>query len=719
MTSRTRFALALACAALTLTGCTRGDAAAIPEGARTTPKAETSIGKVEQVAAAIEPGEIRLAQARTSGTQSAAVTTAARSIPPLGPPVLNAQQREIYTQVFAAVEAGRWEAARTLLARGNHPVANKLFRWLELQLPRSGVAFEDIVQFVDQNPDWPALDTISRRAEEALLDRPTNDTLVLAWFGTRNPLTPDGAMRYADALAASGDRARAQQVIRDHWVSGTFNEVQHKRWMERYRGQFTPELHWARLDRLLWEGKTEELRRVLPLVSAERRTLADARLRIRSGGNAEAQSRRVPEALRNDSGLLYERVRAQRKANRDATARDIMRNLPRDISRPDLWWGERGTLARRSIVAGDAGEAYRLASEHRMTPANGANFLEAEFLAGWIALRRMNKPADALAHFEKVHETARFPVSRARGAYWSGRAFEAQGNADKAREWYVRAASYHTTYYGQLANGRLAGDARQSWPAVIVPTAEDRRAFERSEAVRAARILIETREKPERARPFLVRLANVARTPAQHALVSEFAHQLGRNDLAVIVSKRSAQVAGVQLHDLGWPTMPIAGDRPERALTYAIIRQESQFEPEAVSRAGARGLMQLMPATARAVAKSDGQNAHTEAKLFEPAYNVRLGRAYLASLIDDFNGSYLLAIAGYNAGPGRSREWMRNFGDPRSPEVDVVDWVEMIPFEETRTYVQRVMENLHVYRRNLQPTQLAVDIERDLRRGRN
>jgi soluble lytic murein transglycosylase len=464
---------------------------------------------------------------------------------------------------------------------------------------------------------------------------------------------------------------------------------------------------------------TEERRRVLPLVSADRRTLADARLRIRAGGNAEAQSRRVPEALRNDSGLLYERVRAQRKANRDATARDIMRGLPHDISRPDLWWGERGTLARRSIVAGDAGEAYRLASEHRMTPANGANFLEAEFLAGWIALRRMNKPAEALAHFEKVHETARFPVSRARGAYWTGRAFEAQGNADRARQWYVRAAAYHTTYYGQLANGRLTGDARQSWPAAIVPTAEDRRAFERSEAVRAARILIETREKPERARPFLVRLANVARTPAQHALVSEFAHQLGRNDLAVIVSKRSAQVAGVQLHDLGWPTMPLAGDRPERALTYAIIRQESQFEPEAVSRAGARGLMQLMPATARAVAKSDGQNAHSEARLFEPAYNVRLGRAYLASLIDDFNGSYVLAIAGYNAGPGRSREWMRNFGDPRSPEVDVVDWVEMIPFEETRTYVQRVMENLHVYRRNLQPTQLAVDIERDLRRGRN
>ncbi|MBI3505546.1 MAG: lytic transglycosylase domain-containing protein [Proteobacteria bacterium] len=710
-----RFALALVWAALSLTACTRGDAAAVPADKGEPDGTAASI----EMAAVGETGDLRLAQARTGTTQIAAINSAARSIPPLGPPVLNAQQRELYTQVFAAVEAGRWEAARTLLARGNNPVANKLFRWLELQLPRSGVAFEDIVQFVDQNPDWPALDTISRRAEEALLDRPTNDTLVLAWFGTRSPLTPDGAMRFADALAASGDRARAQQIIRDHWVSGTFNLVQHKRWLERYRGQFTPELHWAKLDRLLWEGKVEEARRILPLVSAERRLLADARMRIRAGGNAEAQNRRVPENLRDDSGLLYERVRAQRKFNREATARDIMRALPRDISRPDLWWNERAALARRSIVAGDAAEAYKLASEHRMTAANGANYLEAEFLSGWIALRRKNDPRTAQKHFEQVHETARFPVSRARGAYWTARALEAQSNADGAREWYVRAAGYHTTYYGQLANARLTGEARQTWPAPIIPTAEDRREFDRNEAVRAARILVETREKPERARPFLVRLANVARTPAQHALVSEFAHQLGRTDLAVIVSKRSAQVAGVQLHDLGWPTMPLAGDKPERALTYAIIRQESQFEPEAVSRAGARGLMQLMPATARSVAKADSVTGHSEERLFDPAYNVRIGRSYLSSLVEDFGGSYVLAIASYNAGPGRAREWMRSFGDPRSPEVDVVDWVEMIPFEETRTYVQRVMENLHVYRRNLQPTQLAIDIEKDLRRGRN
>ncbi|MBI1244193.1 MAG: transglycosylase SLT domain-containing protein [Alphaproteobacteria bacterium] len=714
MTWPIRFALATALAALSLAACERSDAASVPAKADAPPSESVALA----AAGADETLPTRVAQART-GTQTAAINTAARAIPPLGPPVLNAQQREIYTQVFSAVEAGRWEAARTLLARGNNPVANKLFRWLELQLPRSGVAFEDIVQFVDQNPDWPSLDTISRRAEEALLDRPSNDTLVLAWFGTRSPLTPDGAMRYAEALANAGERAHADQVIRDHWVSGTFNDVQHKRWLEHYRKLFTPELNWAKLDKLLWEGKTAEVRRVLPLVSPERRLLADARMRIHAGANAEAQNRRVPESLRGDSGLLFERARAWRRANREASVREIFRNLPRNIARPEMWWPERGALARRSLAAGDAAEAYRLVNAHQMAPTAGAPYLEAEFLAGWIALRRTNQSKAALEHFRHVFETARYPVSRARGAYWAARAFDAMSDADKAREWYVRAAEFHTTYYGQLANARLSGDARQPWPSPIVPTAEERRAFDRSEPVRAARVLVETREKPERARPFLVRLANVARTPAQHALVSEFAHQLGRNDLAVIVSKRSAQVAGVQLHDLGWPTMPLTGDRPEKALTYAIIRQESQFEPEAVSRAGARGLMQLMPATARAVAKGENISGHYIERLFEPTYNLRVGRTYLATLVDDFGGSYVLAVAAYNAGPSRAREWMRTYGDPRSPEVDVVDWIEMIPFEETRSYVQRVMENLHVYRRNLQPTQVAVDVERDLQRGRN
>jgi soluble lytic murein transglycosylase len=721
MAFSSRFASSTALVALILTtGCVttgaapNGDTSAgnVPIQSTDAPAANGSDAEPVQVAAAL-PADLLGSMAPGAA--------AARTIPPFGNPVLDARQRELYTQVFAAVEAGRWEAARTLLARGDHPVANKLFRWLELQLPRSGASFEDIVQFAEANPDWPNQDTLARRAEEALLDRRVDDTLVLAWFGTRGALTPDGAQRHAEALMAQGQRERGVRVLRDHWVSGVFTEAQHQRWLQRFGANLTPADHWARLDRLLWDGRTDEARRMLGLVGAERRALADARTRLRAGGNVNQIVARVPANLQRDPGLLYETMRARRRANDEAGARAILTALPAELGRPEIWFPERAVLARRSVVAGRAREAFDAVRNHGVRPEHGANYVEAEFLAGWIALRHLNEPATARPYFERLAEATRTPVSRARGAYWMGRTLEAQNQAAQARDWYARAARFHTAYYGQLAMARLdALGARVAWPAPILPSAEERRAFQAAELPRAVRILRETRED-NRIRPLLVRMASVAKTPGEHAMVSELAIQLGRSDWAVIVGKRSAQAAGVQLHDLGWPIVPLTGERPERALTYAIIRQESQFESHVTSRAGARGLMQLMPATARAVARTEGTlTTHTDARLFDPAYNIRLGRAFLQQMVEEFGGSYVLAAAAYNAGPGRAREWMRNFGDPRDANVDAVDWIETIPFEETRNYVQRVMENLQVYRRNLQGPQIATAAhERDLKRARN
>lgn len=721
MAFSSRFAVSTALVALILTtGCVT--IGATPNG--TEASAHVPIQSTELPAADggdAEPVQLAAALPADLPGSMAPGAAAARTIPPLGADVLDARQRELYTQVFAAVEAGRWEAARTLLARGNHPVANKLFRWLELQTPRSGASFEDIVQFAEANPDWPNQDTLARRAEEALLDRRVDDTLVLAWFGTRGALTPDGAQRHAEALMAQGQRERGIRVLREYWVSGVFAEAQHQRWMQRFGGNLSPADHWARLDRLLWDGRADEARRMLGLVGAERRALAEARTRLRAGGNTNQILARVPASLQRDPGLLYETMRNRRRNNDEAGARAVLTNLPPDLGRPEIWFPERAVLARRSIVAGRAREAFDAVRNHGVRPEHGANFVEAEFLAGWIALRHLNEPATATPYFQRLAEAARTPVSRARGAYWMGRTLEAQNQAAQAREWYARASQFHTAYYGQLAMARLdALGARVAWPAPILPTAEERRAFQAAELPRAVRVLREVKED-SRIRPLLVRMASVAKTPGEHAMVSELAIQLGRSDWAVIVGKRSAQAAGVQLHDLGWPIVPLTGERPERALTYAIIRQESQFESHVTSRAGARGLMQLMPATARAVARSENTLAtHTDARLFDPAYNIRLGRAFLQQMVEEFGGSYVLAAAAYNAGPGRAREWMRNFGDPRDANVDAVDWIETIPFEETRNYVQRVMENLQVYRRNLQGATIATAAhERDLKRARN
>ncbi|MBI3451519.1 MAG: lytic transglycosylase domain-containing protein [Rhodospirillales bacterium] len=633
-------------------------------------------------------------------------------------PILSPEQREIYTKAFAAIEAGRWAEARLIAGRGRHPLADKLIRWLEYQLPRSGAAFEDIASFLDANPDWPAQDQLMRRAEEALVDQ-TNDSVVLAWFALRGPLTADGAMRYIEALLRNKERDKALALIRSTWASGGFGTKQEKTFLARYRQYLGRDDHVERLDRLLWDGRREEARRIMPLVDSDMRALAEARMRLAAmSGGVDGALRKVPQNLLNHPGLLFERMKWRRRKGQEEGAREMLAQAPADLGRPDIWWNERAILARRSIAAGKMAEAYKVANNHRLNGSHGANYAEAEFLAGWIALRFLKQPKTALPHFTGLYEAARFPVTRARGAYWAGRALEEAGDKKRSVEWYQRAAALPITYYGHVARARLDPASRPAWPAPTEITPADREAFERSEITRAARLLAEVRER-DRIKPFILRQVANAKTPGQHALAGELSLQLERPDLAVSAAKRSAQIAGVMLPEQGWPLIHLPrGERPEPALILATIRQESAFESDAVSRAGARGLMQLMPATARSVARGIGASQeHADHRLLnDPHYNIRLGQSYLAGLIDDFDGSYLLALAAYNAGPGRARQWIRDNGDPRRPGVDPIDWIEMIPFEETRNYVQRVFENLQIYRQRLGRTLVAQDIDQDLRR---
>ncbi|HEX2113606.1 MAG TPA: lytic transglycosylase domain-containing protein [Alphaproteobacteria bacterium] len=630
-------------------------------------------------------------------------------------PVLTAEQREIYAKAFAAADAGRWDEVRRLSLQGKEALANKVLRWLELQQPRSGVAFEDLAAFIDANPDWPMQDILMRRAEEALVER-TDDSLVLAWFALRGPSTSDGAMRYADALFRAGDRAKAIATIKEAWRSGGFGAKQEASFLKRYRQYLTSDDHVRRLDKMIWDGRYDEARRVMKLIDANTRALADARIRLANmSGGIDGALKKVPESLQKDPGLLFERMRWRRRKGQVDGALEIARNSPRDLGRPDIWWPEREYLARKAVSAGKMSEAYKIVRDHQLT--GGSGLAEAEFLSGWIALRYQKDSKAALAHFTRLYENARFPVTQARGAYWAGRAAEAAGDKKAAQGWYHKAAQFPITFYGQLGLEKLEAGARPPWPTLPQATAADRRAFEQSELTRVARLLSELGAH-DRVKPFIIRHVSTAKSPAQHALAGELALALDRPDLAVSAAKRSSQLAGVMLPEYGWPVSPnVKGDLPERALIHATIRQESAFEVQAISRAGARGMMQLMPATAKAVAKSLGL-AHSDHRLLnDPHYNIQIGRTYLGRLIDEFDGSYVLALAAYNAGPARARQWMRENGDPRRANVDVIDWIELISFEETRNYVQRVLENLQVYRQVLGDPQRSQGIGRDLRRG--
>src|SRR5207248_6322837 len=381
--------------------------------------------------------------------------------------------------------------------------------------------------------------------------------------------------------------------------------------------------------------------------------------------------------------------------------------------RPSAWWGERQLVARQLLATGNADTAYKLAQQHGLT--DGSSYTEAEFLTGYIALRYRKDLALALDHFTRIMDRAVTPYGKARAAYWSGRAAEAAGDAASAAKWYSAGAEHMATFYGQLAAHQLGKDAPPRPVPEPQPNAAEQKHFDNEELVRAAKHLFAAGDR-EHSRNFIMQLADAAKTPVDFAMLASLTEAQGRIDLAISVAKRSIE-AGTPLMVHGYPVTPLpSGGTAERSLLFAIVRQESGFATEAMSRVGARGLMQLMPATAAGLASKLQLPYSVDRLTGDSVYNRTLGRSYIETMIDEFGGSYPLAIAAYNAGPGRVRQWLREFGHPRGRDISMVDWIEMIPFNETRLYVHRVLENLQIYRgqdtNNVAAFSLASDLAR-------
>lgn len=630
------------------------------------------------------------------------------AIPP-NPPAERYQAR-----VFAAVEAARWKTAYALAARTNDKVFGKLVAWIDYTQLGSRARFAEIAAFMEQNPDWPDQRILQRNAEEALADS-IPATTVIDWFSRRRPLTVRGRMRLAQALLDSGETEEARTLLRETWVEGNFPRLRERYFLKRYRKFLRKADHAGRLDRLLWVGRTWEARRMLRRVDAGQRALAVARIKLRRfQGGVDWAIRQVPKALTENLGLVYERLRWRRRKGRDTEARALLDSLPPAITRPEIWWRERAVLTRRALRGGEISVAYALASGHRQT--RGKNFAEAEWLAGWISLRFLDDPEVALKHFSALHANVRYPISLARGAYWAGRAAEATGNGKLAQQWYAKAASHVTTFYGQLAVSRLKGSGPAAIPKEPAPDAATAQAFAERELVKATRLLGAS-ANPKHMRRFILHLNKKAQTPEEHKLIAELAKSLNRPDLAVAAAKRSLR-SGVFLLSGAYPLNYLPANRNglEAELLLSLLRQESAFEVGAVSYAGARGLMQLMPATARRVARRLRLRYSKHRLLTDPEFNLAIGTAFLNGLINDYRGSYVLALAAYNAGPSRVKRWIRNNGDPRDSEIDVIDWIELIPFGETRNYVQRVLENVRMYRLRTGTSNAGIDLDKDLNR---
>jgi soluble lytic murein transglycosylase len=608
-------------------------------------------------------------------------------------PLLSPADRDLYKDAFARGVDGKWAEAMKIAAGAKEKLPAKLLRVLELGAGGGDLAA--IQQFMAANPDWPYLGALRQRAEEAMAAQP--DPVALDWFAKYPPQTTKGDTALAEALRRAGKEAEADGLIRDAWIFANLDAREERLFFDRYRRVLRDEDHVARLDRLLWDSQVPAAQRMMQRVDERHRLLAQARIRmIRLQGGLDAAIARVPEDLRNDPGLVYERLRYRRRKGDFEGARDLLLNLPHDLRRPAEWWTELSYVIRRTLDAGDVSLAYRIAKDHKQD--SGASRAEAEFLAGWISLRFLRDAAEAREHFKTLFDNVRFPVSQARGAYWLGRAAEAAGDRAEAEKWYRDGGRHLTTFYGQLAARRANLDVT-SLPPEPQPSKEQADAFDRAELPRLVRMMAEIGER-ERVNAIFRHMSAVAREPHEHALIALLATRMDLPDQAVRAARR-AERAGAPLTVLGYPMLPPAkaapGDQLQPALVHALIRQESGFDREAISRAGARGLMQLMPETARLVAKDINVSYQPHMLTEDPAFNMLLGRVYLHRMIEEMGG-IPAALAAYNAGPARAKRWMRSNGDPRQDEDTLVDWIELIPIAETRDYVQRVLEGEFVYR---------------------
>lgn len=666
-----------------------------------------------------EPHE---ATATAQAAVAAAFDTELAAAPQAAAGPLNVSSDELGALASAIGDLKRGDLNGALAQRANlrDPGSLALLDWLAIRFASRQIGFARLEWFVRSRPNWPAIKQVRQRAEEALWNENIEPIRVRTFFGSTRPVTEEGKLALARALIIGGESTAGAAWVRDAFRNDVTNPPFEAEIEKRYGAVLTQADYKQRAELLFFNERVDQALKVAADGGSAYFALAKARAAvIRKAKNAGELLEAVPREARREPGYYFALAQYLRRQERFKEAATVLLQAPKDagvLGDPDEWWTERRLLARELLEVGDAKTAYIICRDHAARSREAR--AEAEFHAGWIALRFLKDPGTAAKHFGVVLQMGTTAITAARANYWLGRAAEAAGDTTRAKAYYSAAARLPTVYYGQLARNRLGS---RELPLRELPkvSAEGRTLFERNEATRALRLLYRLKEK-DLALSLAVAYADSLEDPEQLSLLAQLVGQQMDVRTMLAVGK-SAVSRGYPLDALAYPTIGIpnfnaVGRSVEKPLVYAIARQESGFNPGAVSRVGARGLLQLMPATAQRTARAVGLPFDARRLTSDPAYNAQLGAAHLRELTDLYNGSYILTFAAYNAGPGRVREWLQRYGDPRTGQIDPVDWVELIPFTETRNYVMRVMENVQVYRARM-AGRSALTIEADLRRG--
>ena len=564
-------------------------------------------------------------------------------------------------------------------------------------------SFYEYKDFIDRNQNYPRINRVRYLAEHKLSTNTVSPKKIIDWFGVSDPLSGYGRMILGESFILIGNQEKGTQFIKEGWITASLSKQELKFYRKKFKKYLNADDYIKRADYLAWNNKYWELKRLLRYLPKDYELLYNARqlLMSKSYGVDTAISK-VPFKFKNDAGLNYDRLKWRRKRGRVDSSVEILlkiKNTKEYLVRPDKWWTEREIVARSLIYKKKYELAYKISSNHAMT--EGAEFAAAEWMSGWIALSFLDDPLLAKDHFEKFYNNVGYPISTARGAYWLGRTYKKIGKEDLAIKWFQEAANYLTTYYGQLAFLELNPNDSFELSKDMNITKEYRDYFFKKEIIKIIYLLDEL-DEDKYTKHMLRYLANDNVNNGSEVLAAELATKIERFDFAIQISKIASYEK--RFHNkYNYPIIStpknINGRKiPESAFILSIIRQESEFDLSANSHAGAKGLMQLMPYTAKLVAKQ-AKLPYSKSRLTsDPEYNINLGSHYIAGLILEYDGAYPFAVAAYNAGPKRVRHWKKINKNPQKNQIDFVDWIELIKFRETRNYVQRVLENYNVYR---------------------
>lgn len=612
------------------------------------------------------------------------------------------------TRALEAVRLKEWDTAAAHVRRAG-PVAQDIVEWHRLRAGEGSA--QQVLTFLARRPAWPGLQYLRKKSESAFGHASRRQ--VDAFFSDQSAQTADGIFLQASLLQRAGDEKTAQEKAVLAWRTMSMSAATQQKFLERYRRILAPH-HTARLDFVLWKGWKANTSQMLPLVSDGWAALARARLGLRNmGKNVDGLIGAVPAKLQNDPGLAYERFQWRARKGRNASAIELVlaQSRAKALGNPAKWAGWRRSLARSEMRSENHKTAYLIAADHGLS--EGSSYSDLEWLSGYLALRFLNKPDVALAHFARFKASVVTPISLGRAEYWIGRAYDAKGDHEAGRRAYRLGGAHQTSFYGLLAAEKAGMPVDPSLAGAEQFPDWRSAAFTKSSVHKAALLLLKAGDV-SLAERFWVHLAETQERTSLGQM-GQMAQDLKSPHIAVMLGKRMVR-QGVTLpgpyyplHDLRKSRLPIP---PEMAL--AIARRESEFDSVVVSGAGARGLMQLMPNTARQVAGALNLNYKKSRLTSDPVYNATLGSAYLAGLARDFKGNVIMIAAGYNAGPSRPTRWMKDRGDPRSGGMDIIDWIEHIPFNETRNYVMRVAESLPVYRARLGKKPLPIPFSHEL-----